>query len=186
MPPEPTDQASPSDALAHARALLDSDPLMAERQAREVLKYLPDDARAIALVGAARRRRGDLAAARDLLGAVVARRPDVERAGWEFGLTLAALGDPAALATLRGGARYLAATDWHEAAELLAAAGNLAAADIARAEHIRRITADETIRAAADALRAGQRRDAGIIIRHFLRRHPDNAEALWILAAASH
>jgi cytochrome c-type biogenesis protein CcmH/NrfG len=48
-------------------ALLARDPQRAEHQARDILRFLPDDARALFIVAAARRRQGDAAAARSLL-----------------------------------------------------------------------------------------------------------------------
>ncbi len=55
---------SPAAAVANAMALLAGNPAAAERQAREILKFLPDDARAVFIVGAARRRQGDAVGAR--------------------------------------------------------------------------------------------------------------------------
>ena len=55
-------------AVANAMALLVGNPAAAERQAREILKFLPDDARAVFILGAARRRQGDAAGARSPAG----------------------------------------------------------------------------------------------------------------------
>jgi hypothetical protein len=50
---ESTNQSgvSPATAVAHAMKLLGSNPCLAERQAREILKVLPHDARAVVAIG---------------------------------------------------------------------------------------------------------------------------------------
>jgi len=88
--------ASPSAAVARAMALLESDPATAARQAAEILKVLPDDARALYLLGAAWRRTGRAAEARPVLERVVDGRPDAAAPLFELGLTLVALGEDAA------------------------------------------------------------------------------------------
>ena len=100
------DGIAPAIAIEHAIALLETAPETAEQQAKEVLRVLPDDARAVYIIGAARRRLGDPWEARRLLELVTSRRPDVGRAGYELGLTLVAIGEArVALDTLRAAAR---------------------------------------------------------------------------------
>ena len=110
LPPrlETMDGVAPAVAIELARAALGSDPVRAELQAREVLRVLPDDIRALCVIGIARRLRADLAASRDLLAMIVARRPDYAPAQVECAVTLAALGEAdGALAAWRNGKRRL-------------------------------------------------------------------------------
>lgn len=176
---------APTVAIAHARSLLSSSPALAEHQAREVLKALPDDARALAIIGAARRRTGDLRAARQVLSAVASRRPEVEQAGWEFALTLAALGEGReAVETLRSLARAPGVEiDWLAAADEFMLAGEPAEA-VARAEHLRTLARGSDALAAVDALRAGRARDAALAIEPLLRRFREDGLALWVMAEA--
>lgn len=176
---------SPTAAIAYARSLLATSPELAEHQAREVLKVLPDDARALAIVGAARRRSGDLTAARQVLSLVAARRPEVEQAGWEFALTLAALGEgQEAVARLRNLARTPgAAVDWLAAADEFMLAGE-PAETVARAEHMRGFARGAQTLASVDALRAGRARDAALMAAALLRGAGADDVAFWVLAEA--
>ena len=187
LPPrlETMDGVAPAVAIELARAALGSDPVRAELQAREVLRVLPDDIRALCVIGIARRLRADLAASRDLLTMIVARRPDYAPAQVECAVTLAALGEAdGALAAWRNAARlrHPAQIDWLAAADELCISGAGAAAAAARAEHFRQLTANFDLLAAADALRARRARDAEIMLKAQLKRVPDDAHALYLAA----
>jgi tetratricopeptide (TPR) repeat protein len=185
---ETIDGIAPSVAIELARDALLNDPARAEAQAREALRVLPNDIRALCVIGIARRLQADLAASRAILTMIVARRPDYAPAQVECAVTLAALGAAeAALAAWRNAERQRppALVDWLEAATLLSISGDEAAASAARAEHFRQMTADFDLLAAAGALRAGRARDAEIMLRVRLQRVPDDALALIMAAEAA-
>jgi hypothetical protein len=62
-------------ALRHATRLLEGNPVLAAEQAGEILKAVPAHPPATLLLGVARRRSGDAAAAFDVLGPLVAMHP---------------------------------------------------------------------------------------------------------------
>lgn len=181
------DGVAPAVALVHARALLATAPDTAERQAREVLRVLPDDARAVAIIGSARRRQGDMQAARELLSLVATRRPDMTHACQEFAEVQAALGQTdAALAVLRQSARH-GGMDWQRAADAFLLAAEDEAALRADAEFVRGLArpADMDLIAGADALRMGRPADAAVLLRGHLGRAPADGLALALLAGAA-
>lgn len=183
------DGVAPAVALEHARALLTTAPGSAERQAREVLRVLPDDARAVAIIGSARRRLGDMRAARDLLALVAARRPDMAETHQELAEVHAALGQTEeALAVLRQAARHHpGSVDWARASDAFFLAAEDAAALQADAEHLRGLARprDIDLVAGADALRMGRPADAAVLLRGHLHRAPADGLALALLAAAA-
>jgi predicted Zn-dependent protease len=163
-------------------ALLARDPPRAERQAREILKFLPDDARALFIVAAARRRQGDAAAARSLLERLTAAHPDSACAFYELGLTLASQGESeAALAALRRAANLQRDVPraWASLSDYLLLAGDAAAAATARAEHCAGASPD--LQAAVDALRANRLPAAVALLQRHLRGAPNDVAALQML-----
>ncbi len=182
------DGLAPAVALEIARAKLQESPAAAELQAREVLLVLPDDIRALCIIGAARRLLGDLPTSRQVLTAIVTQRADYTPAWVECAITLTALGETElAVGAWREAARAPAAPafDWLRPVCGFVLAGDVAGAARARAEYFRTLSANFDLRAAADALRAGRARDAAIMVRAALRRAPDDAVALRIFAEAS-
>lgn len=180
---------APVQAIEHAWRLLERDPLLAERQAREVLALLPDDARALLIIGVARRRTGDLTAARTVLERIAGLRPDIARTHYELALTLIAQGDcQAGLAALRRAAAPFEA--WLDVEDACVLEGDTEAAWRARAEAMRQIVrkpgagAQDAI-AASDALRAGRPGDALSILRFRLRTTPDDLDLLSLLSQAA-
>src|SRR5471032_3129675 len=96
-PPE-----SLSAAVARASELLATDPALAERQAKAILKVVPTDPRAVLILGAARRRQGEFAAARVILAPLARAHPRAAHTHYELGLALGALGETGpAIAALR-------------------------------------------------------------------------------------
>src|SRR5271163_298367 len=75
-------------ALAHATRLLDSNPVLAAEQAREILKASPAHPLATLLLGVARRTGGDAAAAADILGTLASMHPRWALAHYELALAL--------------------------------------------------------------------------------------------------
>lgn len=163
-------------------ALLERDPPRAESQAREILKLLRDDARALFIVAAARRRQGDAAAARSLLERLTAAHPSSAYAFHELGLTLAGQGESeAALAALRHAAnlRRDVPRAWASLSDHLLLAGDAAAAATARAEHLGAASPD--LQAAVDALRANRLSAAVALLQRHLHRAPHDVAALQML-----
>lgn len=180
---------APAAAIVHARALLDTAPARAEAQAREVLKVLPNDARAMAVIAAARRRLGLLSDALALSAALLQQRPDLFELQVEAALVRITVGDRnAALDLLRDAARRNVAA-WTLAASEFVMAGDPDGAAVARLEALRPGLADNDLRAACDALRAGRLRDAAVTLEAPLRRKPSDRAARDLLirtAAAWH
>jgi predicted Zn-dependent protease len=182
--PTPSSGISPAKAVAHAMKLLASDPILAERQAREILKVLPHDSRATFIVGAARRRAGDASAARAILEPLVQAQPNSAYAQHELGLALAALGErAAAVEALRRAAalkRDMPST-WLALSDQLTLAGDADGAAAAHAEHVRASVKEPSLRKAADAL--GERRfaDAEKILRGHLKAFPTDVAAMRML-----
>jgi predicted Zn-dependent protease len=167
--------------------LLAGDPAAAERQAREILKVLPDDARAVFILGAARRRQGDTIGARTLLGRVVAAHPGSAHAHHELGLTLAGLGESeAAIAALRAAEalRRDVPDAWRKLGDQLTLAGDRDRAALAYAEQAygERDAAVGPPPAALAALREGRLSEAVSILRTHLRMAPDDTMARVLLA----
>ena len=81
--------------LAEAARSLEAEPGQAERRAREVLSQNAADPRARLILGAALRRLGAFAGAREVLAILTRAQPNSAHAHLELGLTLEALGDHA-------------------------------------------------------------------------------------------
>ena len=176
---------SPATAVANAMALLDVNPAAAERQAREILRFLPDDARAVFIVGAARRRQGDPIGARALLQRVVDVHPGSAYAHHELGLTLAGLGESeAAIAALRTASdiRRELPDAWRSLGDQLTLAGDRDSAALAYAEQTFGDAKDGPPPAALEALREGRLGEAVAILQSHLSRVPDDTLALILLA----
>jgi tetratricopeptide (TPR) repeat protein len=163
---------SPAQALDKALSLLPSNAALAERQANEVLRVLPDDARAIFIVGAARRRQGDLEGARRQLERLAGALPDWLPAQQELALALAGLGEHAgALATLRRveALQRAAAQDWQRSVEPALLAETAAGGSVAEA---------------AALVRAGLMREALPVLQRCLLEREDDLAAMRLLVDA--
>ena len=176
-----------NDALDRAAKLLLTSPVLAERQAEEILKVVPNDPRAVLLVGMARRRRGDPAGARAVLESLARTQPRSSQTHLELGLVLADLGHAdGALAALRVAValkRELPEA-WRTIGDLLTSRGNAAGADAAYAEQIRASVTDPLLMAAADALCDDRLAVAEHLLREHLKAHPTDVAAMRLLAEA--
>ena len=174
-----------NDALDRAAKLLPANPALAERQAEEILKVVPNDPRAVLVVGMARRRRGDAAGARAVLEPLARAQPRSAQTHLELGLVLAGLGDgDGALAALRRAValkRQLPEA-WRTIGDLLTARGDAAGADAAYAQHIRASVTDPRLMAAADALCDDRLAVAEQLLREHLKAHPTDVAAMRLLA----
>jgi tetratricopeptide (TPR) repeat protein len=173
-----------SDALDRAAKLLLTNPALAERQAEEILRVVPNDPRAILVVGMARRRRGDPVGARAVLEPLARAQPRSAQTHLELGMVLAGLGEAEpALAALRRavGLKRELPEAWRTIGDLLTQLGDLAGADAAYAEHIRASVTDPRLMAAADALVEDRLAVAEHLLREHLRAHPTDVAAMRLL-----
>ena len=185
-PTETTPAAvSPAAAIANAVRLLASNPEAAERQAKAVLKVLPTDGRALYVIGAARRRLGDLDNAKRILIPLAAAKYESPEVHFELGLTLAEAGErAAAIQALRRAADLGTsfAEAWLALSEQLYLAGDKAGATEAYDEHIRTAIKDPDLLAAVTALREGRLNDGNAKLRVYLRANPGDLGAARLLA----
>ena len=172
-------------AVQRAAELLATQPALAERQALEILKIAPQDPRAGLILGSARRRLGDPAAARKVLEPLAKAFPRAANTHYELGLALAALGESAAaVASLRHATalnRDLAEA-WRALGDLLFLAGDVSGAEAAFAEHARAAVRDPALRPAADAVFEGRLADAERLLRDHVTTHLADAAAMRMLA----
>ena len=177
---------SPAAAIDNAVKLLrGGDPAAAERQAREVLKVLPQDSRALLVIGAARRRLRDYPAAKHILSAITGVKTQSAEAHYELGLTLAEAGErEAAITSLRRAAALQAdfADAWIALSEQLYLAGDRAGATEAYDEHIRISVKDPELMAAIASLRDGRVEEAEQKLRAYLRANPGDVGATRLFA----
>ena len=173
-----------NEALDRAAKLLPVDPMLAERQAREILKVVPNDPRAVLVVGMARRARGDLSGARDVLQSLAMVQPRSAQTHAELGMVLAALGESdGALAALRHAValkRDIPAA-WRTIGDILTARDDVAGADAAYAQHIRASVTDPRLMAAADALCDDRLAVAEHLLREHLKAHRSDVAAMRLL-----
>ncbi len=180
-----TPTGSLSDALDRAAKLLPANPALAERQAEEILKVVPNDPRAVLVVGMARRRRGDAAGARAVLEPLARAQPRSAQTHFELGMVLAALGREAdAMGALRHavGLKRELPEAWRTIGDVLTARGDVAGADAAYAQHIRASVTDPRLMAAADALCDDRLAVAENLLREHLKAHPTDVAAMRLLA----
>jgi tetratricopeptide (TPR) repeat protein len=174
-------------ALEHAARLLNADPVLAERQAREILQVAPRDPRAILILGAAQRRQGDAAAARAVLAPLSEAQPGSAHTHYELGMALADLGErDASIAALRHAVSVQRTLPdaWRALGDQLFAKGDEAGADGAYAEQIRASVRDPALLAAADALLDDRIAVAERLLRDHLRAKPTDVAAMRLLAEA--
>jgi predicted Zn-dependent protease len=174
-------------ALDRALRLMTSSPVLAERQAREILALVPGEPRARLVIGMARRRLGDLAGARETLGPLAGEQPRSAQIAYELGESLLASRDlPAAVASLRRATslkRDLAPA-WRALADAFAAGGEAEAADRAYAEMIRASVNEPTLIKAAGALCDDRIAVAETLLRDHLKANPTDVAAMRMLAEA--
>jgi tetratricopeptide (TPR) repeat protein len=172
-------------ALERARALLERDPLLAKRQAEEILAVVPGEPRAILIQGAARRAAGDPRGAREVLEPLAAAQPRAASVHYELGQCLAALGEAeAAIAALRRATALKPDMPeaWRALGDQLTLGGDASGADAAYAQHIRASVRDPVLMQAAVALCEDRLAVAEHLLREHLKRNPTDVAALRMLA----
>ncbi len=172
-------------ALAHTASLLGPEPAMAEAQAREILRVVPDHPQAVLLLASALRRQRQATAAIALLEPLVRAHADWPAAHMEAGLALGVLGQGgAAIAALRRAVamdpRLVPA--WRGLADQLALLGDEAGAEAATASEIRASVTDPILIRAATALVENKLPVAERLLRDYLKRDPFAVPAIRMLA----
>jgi tetratricopeptide (TPR) repeat protein len=171
--------------LELAARLLFADPALAERQAREILDAVPNEPRALMILGAARRRMGDPLGAHDVLAPLALVQPGAASVHHELGQALAALGkSDEALAALRRAVALKPdlAEAWRSIGDQLTLAGDIPGADGAYAQNIRASVNDPDLMRAALAMCDGQMAIAERLLRARLIAAPTDVAAIRMLA----
>ncbi len=177
-----------AEVIDQVSARLAVDPLGAQRGAEEILRHAPDDPRALLILASARRRQGDLAAARSILEPLAKAWPRAAVTQYELGLVLGLLGETtAAIAALRRavGLRRDLAEAWSALGEALFASGDARGAQAAFAEHDRACVTDPALRDAAEAVYRGDWALCERLLRAHLTTRPDDPIAHRLLAQAA-
>ncbi|HZE43812.1 MAG TPA: sulfotransferase [Steroidobacteraceae bacterium] len=172
-------------AVGHATRLLEINPVLAAEQAGEILKAVPAHPPATLLLGVARRKGGDAAAALDVLGPLAAMHPQWALAHYELALALSSLDRNAAAITALQRAVTLKpdmADAWRALGDELTNAGDAAGADAAYAQNIRASTKDPRLLTAAAALCQNEIPQAEALLRAHLKKYPTDVAALRMLA----
>jgi predicted Zn-dependent protease len=172
-------------ALDHASRLLEHEPALAAEQADEILKVAPGHPNASLILGIARRRSGDAAAALTVLAALAELQPRSAVTQYELGLTLSALGrGEEALAALRRSVQLHPdfPDAWRALADHLMAIGDDAGAESARARFLKASVRDPRLLAAGAALCENRIPEAEALLRRHLYEHPTDIAAIRMLA----
>jgi Flp pilus assembly protein TadD len=177
-------------ALAHAERLLATSPGLAAEQAKEILAVVPNHPSALLVLGAARNRQGDAAAALQVLEPLAATHADQAMIQYQLGLAHGALrhGEEAVRALRRAVELKPDLGDaWRALADHLHAIGDSGAADDAYARHLRFSTRDPRLLAAAVALVEDRVAVAETLLRAHLRKFPTDIAAMrmWLRVSAA-
>jgi tetratricopeptide (TPR) repeat protein len=172
-------------ALSHGFGLLGSEPAVAAEQASEILKVLPREPQAYALLGAAKRRLGDAAGAIKALDTAIKLSPFAAEAILERGLAEAAAGESrrainSVAHALSLDARFINA--WRALADELMRAGDEEAAGKAYAKHVTAQAKDPELLEAGAALNEGRLAVAERQLKSYLKRAPTDVAAIRMLA----
>jgi tetratricopeptide (TPR) repeat protein len=172
-------------ALENANRLLIANPRLAEQQAWEILKAIPDQPHALLIFAKARRLQGDTAGAIETLNSLARTQPRSATVLSELGATLAANGDlEAAVATLRRAVKIDPGQPaaWRALGDALTLAGDTKAASDAHARQIRASVNDPRLVEAALALCDNKLAVAEKALKTFLKAHPTDVVAIRMLA----
>jgi tetratricopeptide (TPR) repeat protein len=181
--PEAT--ASLDVALDHASRLLGSDPALAGRQAREILRVVDGHPAAQLILAASLRLTGRPAEALDLLDRLAQAQPQAPLVHYEHGLALGRLGrGEAAVAALRRAVALqpTLARAWLALADHLRAIGDTDGADAAQLAHVRHSVRDPALLEAGEALAADRLPEAETRLKARLQQQPTDVAAIRMLA----
>jgi predicted Zn-dependent protease len=172
-------------ALSHAVNLLQRDPVLAEEQAREILKTSPGSHAAQQVLATAYRLQGQPAKALTILEPLASVHADSAHVLHELGLCLGAAGrGDAAIEVLR----KAVVTDpkhagaWRTLGDQLSAAGQEREAEKAYEQHLAVSTRHPELIDAARALREGKVANAEKLTREVLKKDPVDVVAIRMLA----
>ncbi len=174
-------QGSIEVALAHGTRLLQTAPRLAAEQAGEVLKIVPGHPHARLILGAALRISGQTQAALVTLEPLAREQPHSAAVQLECAVALGEAGRRVdAIGALQRTLKLKpdAADAWRLLADHLDAAGDLAAADDARARYLKAATRDPRLLEAAAALVDNQLVRADTLLRTHLDHYPTDIAAL--------
>jgi tetratricopeptide (TPR) repeat protein len=172
-------------ALRHAQQLLEREPALAAEQASEILKVVPNHPVATLLLGAARRKAGDLRGALDVLEPLARTQPNSAAVCYELGRALgnAKRGDEAVAALRRAVELKPEMTEaWLALGDHLTAIGDTEGADAAYGQHIKTSTRDPNLMKAGAALCENRIAVAETLLREHLKSHPTDVTAIRMLA----
>ncbi len=164
---------------------MDSDPALAEQQAREILKPFPNEINALALLGAALRVQRKFEPALETLEKAIKRDPGLGLARQEIGMTLLAVGRGAeAVSHLRKAAKLLPESPvaWKALADALTAQGEAEESRKARRRLLAVTVKNPELIRAADFLYEGRLAKAEAICREVLQEDPIDVSAIRMLA----
>ncbi len=174
-----------STALSHALRLLETKPVLAERQALEILHVVPDHPDALLIFAIAKRVNGDLQASLSTLDKVVAARPVWADGHYQRGLTLAALGrteEAEAALTRAIQVKPQMSDGWRALGDLATLRGDTKAADTFYARQIKASVTNPQLVEAAGALIDNRLAVAERMLKDFLIRHSTDVAAMRMLA----
>jgi tetratricopeptide (TPR) repeat protein len=172
-------------SLTHAQRLLEREPALAAEQASEILKVVPNHPVATLLLGAARRKAGDLRGALDVLEPLARTQPNSAAVCYELGRALgnAKRGDEAVAALRRAVELKPEMTEaWLALGDHLTAIGDTEGADAAYGQHIKTSTRDPNLMKAGAALCENRIAVAETLLREHLKSHPTDVTAIRMLA----
>lgn len=172
-------------ALANAARLLDEQPALAARQARELLKVVPGHPGAVLLLGVAANAERDFEHARAVLEPLVQVQPAMAKGWLELAVARIGLGQDRLAHEALGRALALQPRlpcAWLILAELRGAGGDADGANAAYLEHLRQSLHDPELMAAAAALERNAAAEADARLQKRLRHQPGDIAAMRMLA----
>jgi tetratricopeptide (TPR) repeat protein len=172
-------------ALAHAARLLETRPGLAAEQAAEILKAVPGHPAALLMLGTARRRMGDAAAAVQILEPLARSQPNSAATHYELGMAFGQSGggDRAVTALRRAVALKPDLPDaWRALGDHLTVIGDSEGADLAYARHLKASTHDPRLLEPAAALCENRIAVAETLLREHLKQFPTDVAAIRMLA----
>ncbi len=164
---------------------MDTDPALAEQQAREILKPFPNEINALALLGAALRAQRKFEPALETLEKAIKQDPGLGLARQEIGMTLLAAGRGAeAVDHLRKAVKILpdSPVAWQALADVLTAQGEAEESRKARRRLLAVTVKNPELLKAADFLYEGRLAKAEAICREVLKKDPIDVSAIRMLA----
>ena len=173
------------EATQRTAKLIEIDAALAAEQAEEILKAVPNHPPAVLLLAVARRRSGNASAALELLERLLQAQPKWGAAHFEYGVTLAELGQgdeamQALLTAVKLDPEHPEA--WRILADHLMATGDNAAGDVAYARHVQCSTRHPTLQKAAIAMVRNDVPNAERLLKKHLLQVPTDVPAIRMLA----